>query len=254
MKKKLLSVALASVMLFTAACGVKQEDYDKVVAEKDQLTTQLEVSKKETETVKADVDATKTEIEELKSNLSSLEEEKETLMLKYEEYEAYKEQMEPFEALSVAEAEAKTAVAKKEKAEAEKALADQKAAEKAEKERLAQEEKDRKAAEKAKGYETGITYSQLARTPDDYKNKKVKFSGKVIQVIEEYGYINIRLAVNSDYDQIILGEYYSDIVKSRVLEDDIITIYGTSDGLYTYQSTMGGKITIPSISIDRIDQ
>lgn len=41
-----------------------------------------------------------------------------------------------------------------------------------------------KAAEEAQGYETGITYDQLARTPDDFKGKKVKFTGKVVQVIE----------------------------------------------------------------------
>ena len=116
------------------------------------------------------------------------------------------------------------------------------------------EEKAAKEAEKAKGYETGITYNQLARTPDDYIGKKVKFKGRVVQVIEGSTSVQIRLAVDDNYDTILLGEYASSTVSSRVLEDDYITIYGTSVGIISYQSTMGGTITIPGVYIDKIDQ
>jgi hypothetical protein len=109
-------------------------------------------------------------------------------------------------------------------------------------------------AEKAKGYETGITYDQLARTPDKYKDKKVKFSGKVVQVMEGDDSIQIRLAVKGDYDKIIYGEYLKSIVSSRILEDDQITIYGTSVGTISYESTMGGTITIPGVYIEKIKQ
>lgn len=109
-----------------------------------------------------------------------------------------------------------------------------------------------KAAEEAQGYETGITYDQLARTPDDFKGKKVKFTGKVVQVIEGSGSIQIRLAVNDNYDTILFGQYDSSIVGSRVLEDDHITIYGTSAGTISYQSTMGGTITIPGVTFEKI--
>lgn len=105
-------------------------------------------------------------------------------------------------------------------------------------------------------YETGITYEQLSRTPDDYTGEKVKFSGTVIQVVEDTSSdeIQIRLAVDDNYDTILLCGYDKTIVESRVLEDDWITIYGTSLGLISYQSTMGGTITIPAVYIDRIDQ
>jgi len=111
-----------------------------------------------------------------------------------------------------------------------------------------------KAAEEAKGFETGITYDQLARTPDDFKGQKVKFSGKVLQVVEDSGYNVIRLAVNSDYDKVILCVYSPQITSGRILEDDIITIYGTSEGTTSYQSTLGGTITIPSVTISKVDQ
>ena len=116
------------------------------------------------------------------------------------------------------------------------------------------EAKAAEEAKKAKGYETGITYDQLARTPDEYKGEKVKFSGKVVQVIEGGSDIQIRLSVNDNYETILLGSYSPDIVSRRVLEDDHITIYGTSVGTISYESTMGGTITIPGVQIEKIDQ
>lgn len=111
------------------------------------------------------------------------------------------------------------------------------------------------AAEKeAQGYETGITYDQLARTPDDYTGQKVKFYGRVVQVIEGDDSVQIRLAVDGDYDTVLFGQYASSIVSSRVLEDDYITIYGTSVGTISYESTLGGTITIPGVYIEKIDQ
>lgn len=115
-------------------------------------------------------------------------------------------------------------------------------------------EAKRKAEEEARGYETGITYDQLARTPDDFVGEKVKFTGKVIQVLQDTDLVTIRLAIDSNYDQVILGSYPLDLTTSRVLEDDIITVYGTSTGEYTYTSTMKSSITVPSMVIEKIDQ
>ena len=105
-------------------------------------------------------------------------------------------------------------------------------------------------------YETGITYDQLARTPNDYEGNLVKFTGEVVQVMDdtENNEVSIRLAVDGDYDNILFCGYSSDIVTSRVLENDTITIYGVSYGLYSYESALGGQITIPAVWIDRIDQ
>ena len=105
-------------------------------------------------------------------------------------------------------------------------------------------------------YETGITYDQLARTPNDYEGRLVKFTGEVVQVMDdtENNEVSIRLAVDGDYDNILFCGYSSDIVTSRVLENDTITIYGVSYGLYSYESALGGQITIPAVWIDRIDQ
>ena len=116
------------------------------------------------------------------------------------------------------------------------------------------EEKAAQAAKEAQGYETGITYDQLARTPDDYKGEKVKFYGKVVQVIEGDTSTQIRLAVNDDYNTVLFGEFDKSIISSRVLEKDYITVYGKSAGTISYQSTGSGTITIPAVYIEKIDQ
>lgn len=136
------------------------------------------------------------------------------------------------------------------KKQAEAKLAEE---EKKRKEKEAAEEKKRQE-EKAKGYETGITYEQLARTPDDFIGDKVKFTGKVLQVSKGESTNLIRLAVNGNYNQVILGSYDQGLTSTRVLEDDTITIYGMSLGEYTYEAVLGNSITLPLVAIEKIDQ
>jgi len=73
-------------------------------------------------------------------------------------------------------------------------------------------------------------------------------------VIEDDDAVQLRIAVDDDYDKMIFVEYDASIIDSRVLEDDQITIMGISLGLISYESTMGGKITIPAISVDKVEQ
>lgn len=216
--KLVLCAAAMGTALMLVACGggVSQADYDKVVSERDAAVSELEITKAE--------------------------------------LEACKEKLKPYEEMTEAQAAAEKAKAEEERKEAEekaKKVEEKKAAEKAAKEK---EEAEKAAEEEAAGYETGITYDQIARNPDDYKGKKVKFTGKVLQVIESTDAIQIRLAVDDDYDTVLLGEYSPSIVSSRVLEDDHITIYGKSAGVITYKSTLGGNITIPGVLVERIDQ
>ena len=234
MKKKVLCT-LCGMSLLLAGCssGVPQEDYDTLKADYESAQKEQEAAQSEVESLKAEIDSANNENKELSSKLESLE----------SDYNTYKESMSEYEGLAAAEAESR-------RIEAESIAA-------AEAESKAQAEAESKAAAEAAekvGYETGITYDQLARTPNDFMGQKVKFTGKVIQVIEGSDSVQIRFAVDSDYDTILLGEYESSTVSSRVLENDIITIYGTSVGTISYQSTMGGTITIPGVYIDKIDQ
>lgn len=102
-------------------------------------------------------------------------------------------------------------------------------------------------------YRTDVTFDNLARTPDDFIDEKVSLSGTVAQVIELDGETQLRIAVDDNYDNVVFTYYDSTITQQRVLENDWITIYGVSEGLYSYESTMGGQITVPLIGIKIIE-
>ena len=133
-------------------------------------------------------------------------------------------------------------------------------AEKEEAERKAKEEAEAKAkaeqeAKEKQGYETGITYNQLARTPDEYMCKLCKFRGEVVQVLEDGDTVNMRLAVNGNYDNMLLLNVSQDkLSEGRILEGDYITIYGMSMGIQTYTSTMNKQVSIPWILVYEIDR
>ena len=80
----------------------------------------------------------------------------------------------------------------------------------------------------------------------------MKFTGKVVQVIEGEDSTEIRVAIDEDYDDVVYVGYNPAIMQERILEDDTVTVYGTSVGLVTYESTMGGNITIPALVADKI--
>lgn len=98
-----------------------------------------------------------------------------------------------------------------------------------------------------------VSYDKLARNPDDYEGSLVKGSGNVLQVLDGDTEVDMRVGTSSDgYDDVVYLIYDPSIVDSRILEDDQVTYYGRSLGLYTYESTMGGEITIPLIQVHKI--
>lgn len=244
MRKSKLTKSLMLVLSLTAIIGltscsskVSKEKYDDVVTQNTILSERN--------------DELNSMVKDLKQNVSDLEDDNKSTK---EELNALKEKCEPYLELSATEAEAEKA--KQElKAEQDRLALEELQAKEAEEEKAKEKkEKAEKEKKEKKGYDTGITYNELARTPDDYKGEKVKFKGKVLQVIESDEEIQIRLAIDSDYDKVILCGYSPDIVSSRILEDDVITIYGKSIGLTSYESTLGGNITIPTVWIEKIDQ
>ena len=248
MKKSVLLMSVGLSLLVMACGGVSKDEYNKVVAEASQAQETVSALQAEADTAKKELEDLSKTYEEASKAFDDISKEYEDISKEYndmsKEYTEYKESMAEYEGLAVAEAESR-------KLEAEAVIAAQK---KAEEESKAAEQKKKEAEEKA-GYDTGITYDQLARTPDDYLLKKIKFRGRVLQVIEGSEDVNhIRLATKGNYDNVILCEYKKSIVKSRILEDDKITVYGYSSGLYSYQSTGSGTITIPSMVVEKVDQ
>lgn len=100
--------------------------------------------------------------------------------------------------------------------------------------------------------ETGVDYKELARNEDDNKGKKVHFTGQIVQVCYEGDYNSTyRVDVTEDeygfWEDTIYVSFNTD-KKARLLEDDIVEIYGESAGLYSYTSVLGSEETIPQIN------
>ena len=185
-------------------------------------------------------------VEVKENNYNILYKQKEELRKKVEEAKPWFEMKEEEKVLE------QKRIEEEKKAQEEKERKEREAEEKrkAEEERKAKEEAEKKEKQ---GYNTGITYSQLARTPDEYEGEKVKFSGKVIQISEGLFSDVIRLAVNGSYDNILYLTVPIGTTEERILEDDYITIYGVSEGITTYTTVLGASISIPEVSVDKID-
>ena len=95
-----------------------------------------------------------------------------------------------------------------------------------------------------------IHYLNLAKNPDAYKNKKVVFTGKVIQIIEHGNNITFKVNVDKSIDGVwknaIVVNYRNANKKSHLLENEMISFWGTVKGLKTYQSS-GKQVTIPEV-------
>lgn len=103
-------------------------------------------------------------------------------------------------------------------------------------------------------------YKDIFRYAEDYKGKYVKYTGEVIQVMEDSYetkkmYI-LRVDVTKTdygYEDTVYVRYFPMENAPRILEDDIITIYGELDGLETYTSIMESSVTIPAITSNYVE-
>ena len=104
-------------------------------------------------------------------------------------------------------------------------------------------------------------YKDIMRYPDKYIDQCVVFSGKVIQTREDTSIftgktITLRVRDIDDIDIVWLIQYKDKDVTTdgNILEDDVITVYGTCTGTTSYNSIFGAQITIPSMTASYIDR
>lgn len=115
------------------------------------------------------------------------------------------------------------------------------------------EEEKLKSEEQFKENCQSFTYEQIARNPDKVKGKNAKLVGKVVQVMTDNNSTNLRVNITKTgtystyYTDTIYVVYHPKSGEDKILEDDIITIYGTLQGDCTYTTVLGANITIPNI-------
>ncbi|WP_247906729.1 hypothetical protein [Streptococcus anginosus] len=109
---------------------------------------------------------------------------------------------------------------------------------------------------------SGTSYSSSSEqtfTPNDYEvpdfgawnhdqleqSKKVQITGKVLQNMRRDSSYYLRVAMDDDYDKVVMIEISSYIYKDVIAENDNVTFYGLAKGLTSYESTLGKEITLP---------
>ena len=94
---------------------------------------------------------------------------------------------------------------------------------------------------------------------DKYKGNGYKFEGQIIQVQEGWGdSVDLRINITKEENEYLDEPLWTDTIYATVeipdgadklLEDDVITFWGTCDGDYTYETVMGNNVSLPKIDI-----
>lgn len=103
-----------------------------------------------------------------------------------------------------------------------------------------------------------FAYKDIARNPNNYEGQQAKFTGQVIQVEESWGSDILRIDVTKDEYGVWNDTIYVDYTpksknESRVLENDVVTVYGKLDGIKTYTTIFGSDVSIPYLKAQYID-
>ena len=114
------------------------------------------------------------------------------------------------------------------------------------------------SAEEYKANCESVPYIDLSRNPNNYVGQNAVFTGQVVQVQENGNAVTLRINVTKDkygiWDDTCYIDYqWKDSSESRILENDIVTVYGTIKGIKSYTAVLGNQISIPHIAAEYID-
>ena len=244
--KKLLVSLLIGCMALGVGCGeakVSKDKYDEILKKYEDTVCQLEQFKTDNGILEDENEKLSKKVDTAKSYLELDPTEKELVDAKIVEVnQATEDQLAQEKAQKEAEEKAKKEAEEEAKRQAEAQKYDQRY--------LNRTEEEKKAEAEAHKYETGLTWEQIAR--EGKVGTLGQFEGKIIQVMNGSGFTQYRVAINGDYDTIMLVEVLDGISSETLLEDDYVYFKGMSMGQYTYTTVLGAEMTIPSFIVDEI--
>ena len=80
------------------------------------------------------------------------------------------------------------------------------------------------------------TYDEISRNPDDYTLR-----------------VNVTKGTYIWDDTVLVSYTKKDSSEARILDDDIITMYGMLGGTYTYETVLGSSLTVPLFFAEYIE-
>ena len=137
-------------------------------------------------------------------------------------------------------------------------------AQRLEQERIAKEkeeaEKEARRKEEEQNFKEEaetLTFEQLARNPEKIKGKKVKLTGEVIQTIQGASAVELRINITKGeygyHEDTIYALHIPKEGEDKILEKDIVTIWGIAQGDYSYTSVLGSTITLPFVNVNYLE-
>lgn len=97
-------------------------------------------------------------------------------------------------------------------------------------------------------YRTDITYEQIAHAPADFAGEKMQFGGKVVKLVPTDGDDKVQFAVNDNPNNLLIVDVDQDLLNdSNLSEGQQVTFSGVIEGIETYQTDQGDKVTAPSM-------
>ena len=97
-------------------------------------------------------------------------------------------------------------------------------------------------------------YADILRNPYAYKGENYSIYGKVLQVDTSWGQTVARVGTGGYgyYDNVFYVTMPASSMDVKIIEDDLITIYGECTGTKTYTTIFGASITIPSMTAEKV--
>lgn len=87
-----------------------------------------------------------------------------------------------------------------------------------------------------------ISYDELLRNPDNYKGMDIRLRGKIFQSVSGMILANVTQGSYGLWDDVTMIYWNG---EPNIIEDDIVTVWGTYSGTYTYTTALGAQKTVP---------
>ena len=94
-----------------------------------------------------------------------------------------------------------------------------------------------------------VTFKELADDQDAMKGDKLTLTGEVVQVKGNFCRFNVT-KTSYGYDNTVAFTFDSNV---DIKEKDIITVWGDSEGFYTYTTVINDEITVPKLNANYIE-
>ena len=92
-----------------------------------------------------------------------------------------------------------------------------------------------------------LEYDTLLRSNEEYVNSIVYYKGEVVDVVHRWD-DTYQLFITLDTDELFSSDWLAvHYTGPRILEDDLVEVYGVVNGLYKYKTVRGDQNIVPEI-------